>query len=282
MMKKSHTWEHYFGDDAEQKECTDKKKASWSPSLEPKASERERSKVLALYCLHRWDKSCLPFQNPCDLGVGHEWAPNNCENPNLDRKDVTNELSRALESNVTLSGPFVRMPPAIRYLRTLLLQGNPEVVKCFGLAGIEQHVYGIAAVMTYQHINKVGKGLAWHYDKSIGIETACISVPQSGLGHKVVGIGGRAPVEGSCGANAGNYRSMDVPVNSYWGGNAHAVFHAVGNKDEISATIVYRTLLPFKDYVIGSSEAYPAFMPDGARQIARELRNVRVRYFPDV
>eukprot|EP00466_Bigelowiella_natans_P001525 jgi/Bigna1/89663/estExt_fgenesh1_pg.C_530055 len=289
----------------------------------PNTSSSSSSKVMALYCLHRWDRECLPFQNPCDLGIDKQWAPPPSYNhtamkatgPNTTDEhkhgegngsgeggeDDENGIFARSRTGKTLSGAFVSMPSAIRWLRCLLLQGNPEVVRCFSISGIEQHVYGIAAVMTYRHENEVGDGLAWHYDKSIGIETACISVPQGGKGHKIVGIGGRAPIEGQCdlstntpfrlpiysviyshkGANAEDYRVMNVPVNSYWGGNAHAVFHAVGNKDNRSATIVYRTLLTHVAYNKGSASGNP-FMPNGARAITRALKKIMVRYFPDL
>ena len=66
---------------------------------------------------------------------------------------------------------------------------------------------------------------------------------------------------------------MPMPINSFWCANAKAIYHAVGNDDERSATIVLRTLMPKRVYE-------GLFFHRGARHLTRLLRKVQLRYFP--
>jgi hypothetical protein len=204
-------------------------------------------------------------------------------------------------SGEKLADPFIAMPPATRLLRDLLVQGNPAPREAFEDVGMGENYLGLAAITRYRHRNRVTAtstaALAWHYDKSLGIETACVSVPiaaedgdpttivsqgdegQGGGGrgrggHKTIGLGGANPVSGGCGKNVpGQFRTMPMPVNSFWLANAKAVYHAVGNDDAASATLVFRTQV--------SREKYEAlFFPTGARHVSRLLRKVQLRFFP--
>ena len=247
-----------------------------APSL-----EEGKTEVRVLYGAHRWDASALPFQNPC--GVKHQWSHED-----------------------GLKDPYVEMPPVCRMLRDLLVAGNPAVVSAFEDIGMGADYLGLAAFTEYRHKNSLlapagggsepsepgdaleGVGtaaLAWHYDKSLGIETACISLPitvaseaeQDSLhtiGHKTIGLGGCNPVKGGCGQNIpGSFTTVPMPVNSFWCANAKAIYHAVGNDDKRSATIVLRTLVPKKVYE-------ELFFHRGARHVSRLVRKVQLRYFP--
>ena len=152
----------------------------------------------------------------------------------------------------------------------------------------------MAAFTDYKHQTEVGKALAWHYDKSLGIETACISVPLRGglkstargrgRGRKTIGLGGAAANDGGCGTQVlcpptrprvkspSCFFSLPMPVNSFWSCNAKAIYHAVGNDDDCSATIVLRTYLP--------KSVYRRFCPAGARGIVARLQRLHMRYFP--
>jgi hypothetical protein len=248
--------------------------------------EEGKTEVRVLYGAHRCDASALPFQNPC--GVKHQWS----------------------HAGI-LKDPYIEMPPVCRMLRDFLVMGNPAVVSAFGDIGMGADYLGLAAFTEYRHKNSLvssggkpgesgasGKpcepdklsgsstaALAWHYDKSLGIETACISLPitmTSGaqqnsprtIGHKTIGLGGRNPVPGACGQNIpGAFTTMPMPVNSFWCANAKAIYHAVGNDDERSATIVLRTLVPKQVYE-------ELFFHRGARHVTRLVRKVELRYFP--
>ena len=200
-------------------------------------SSVHKTQVHVLYGAAQTDE--LPFQNPC--GVTEQWSPD------------------------TMRAPFVAMPPVCRMLRDLVVLGNPAPRDAFGDIEMGDDYLGLAALTEYKHRNglEAARGpaaLAWHYDKSLGIETMCVSVPlptesstASGLpgdpliGRKTIGLGGRCPIEGGCGSNtAGSFATMAMPVNSCWLANAKAVYHAVGNDDERSRTLVLRTLVTKK------------------------------------
>ena len=81
-------------------------------------------------------------------------------------------------------------------------------------------------------------------------------------------------MRGTCGENVrGEFKTMPMPVNSFWLANAKAIYHAVGNDDQASATLVFRTQV--------SRDAYEKlFFTRGARHVSRLLRKIDVRYFP--
>eukprot|EP00946_MAST-07B_sp_MAST-7B-sp1_P000261 g261.t1 len=281
-LRKRHAWSLYHSSEGDGEwnsdgmGSTDEMDADPCGGEEGAHSPREKTEVHVLYGAHRCD--ALPFQNPC--GVKHQWSHTEC-----------------------LKDPYIEMPPVCRMLRDLLVLGNPAVVSVFDDLGMGEDYLGLAAFTEYRHKNSLVEpfedtnhgstsptaALAWHYDKSLGIETACISVPicleqkdeiDGGgspprmVGHKTIGLGGRNPVEGGCGSNTpGTFRTMPMPVNSFWCANAKAIYHAVGNDDERSATIVLRTLVPKRVYD-------DVFFHRGARHLTRLLRNIQRRFFP--
>eukprot|EP00939_MAST-03C_sp_MAST-3C-sp1_P002969 g2969.t1 len=69
------------------------------------------------------------------------------------------------------------MPPVTRRFRDLMHLGNPSVTDLFrSIVNMESYYLGCAAFTDYRHENGVGGALAWHFDKSLGVETFCISV----------------------------------------------------------------------------------------------------------
>lgn len=278
-------WEFYHGDPVERARtrgarstdasATVRERAAWSPprqgtpmGVEPDSAMGE---VRAMYCARRWDASSLPFQNPCDPGDAHraarEWVPT--EEPDV-RTDV--------------AGPHTRMPPVQQCVCDLMVRGNPAVADAFRRAGLEGCAYGVVTVMRYRGPPaRVGRSLAWHYDKTLGVETACFSLPDgpTDLG-KIVGLGGNAPVDGACGANASmSWRQLRLGPGSYWGCNAHSVYHGVGCQGSAATTLVFRTLVS-RDAYTGERRAgrQKPLIPNRARDMTEELAGVRVRYLP--
>lgn len=229
-----------------------------------------KTRVTTMYGLAQTGSASLPTQNPCGLTGEAEWSS----------KDVCQ--------------PFIAMPPVTRRLRDFLHEGNPSVTSLFaGIVDMSEMYLGCAAYMDYTHETDMGDALSWHYDKSLGVETFCISVTPSGgdecdeaeeenedgtqprLGHKTIGFGGYPShsKDGACPKNVGAYRTMPIPTRSFWGCNAKAVYHAVGNDTKRSTTIVFRTQMPrsmYRDH----------FLVRGARELSIALRDVQLRYFP--
>eukprot|EP00467_Chlorarachnion_reptans_P011999 CAMPEP_0114501756 /NCGR_PEP_ID=MMETSP0109-20121206/8670_1 /TAXON_ID=29199 /ORGANISM="Chlorarachnion reptans, Strain CCCM449" /LENGTH=688 /DNA_ID=CAMNT_0001679511 /DNA_START=263 /DNA_END=2329 /DNA_ORIENTATION=- len=205
---------------------------NWKPN--DGHGSREKTLVRVLYG-YDCEEGRLPCQNPCG---GVQW------------------------SSEEFSPPYIRMPPATRKLSKLLRAGNPELAAAFGKHA--NLLYGCAAMTLYRHSNRVGSALDWHMDKSLGIETACVSVAVNNMGFKTIGI--------SAGATGEAPYTFQCPPNSCWWANAKAVSHAVGNDDYESATIIFRTLIPHS--------LYPWFFPSGAKEISARLHSVKRRFFP--
>jgi hypothetical protein len=310
-LKKGFEWEFYHGEpddddeadgtNGEPKEKT--KKAIWKPNnSSAEASQPSSANVKALYCTHRgWNadqasKMPLEIQNPCDPGpdgIDGLWISNPA--------GLAKKKSEGDTSDSSFGRAFVAMPPVMRYLRELMLEGNPSVTQAFAVCGLQRDVYGVGTLMKYAHKSPVGGSLSWHYDKSLGLETACISVPtkqpaestpsasqaattdskKPASGVKTIGLGGHAPKERECGVNAGSFVKMTVPANAYWGGNAHAVYHAVGCEEGAAATVVFRTLLSKRAYQTGEN-GFLRFAPEGGMAISKQLRRIKIRYMPVV